>query len=138
MRANSNLSMPRLSNSLRAKAKVLSKAADDDAVEHGVKSLQFVAPFDDFAAHAEDIIGPMHVRMVFLVHAKLAIVLLVDGVGADLICPVETDAGVDARVDGTWENEAAIVVSVFANEVDASWRSVYNALISKALLKKSF
>ena len=76
--------------------------------------------------------------MIFLVHAKLAIVLLIDGVGANLVGAVEADAGVDARVDGTRENEATIVVSVFADEVDASRRSVDNALISKALLKKRF
>ena len=76
--------------------------------------------------------------MVFLVHAKLTIVLLVDGVGADLVGAIEADAGVDTRVDGARKNEAAVIVGMFANEVDASWRSVDNTLISKALLKKRF
>ena len=77
----------------------------------------------------------MHVWMVFLVHAKLTIILLVDGIGADLVGAIEADAGVDTRVDGSRKNEATIIVSVFADEVDASRRCVDNALISKSLLK---
>ncbi len=38
-------------------------------------------------------------RMIFLVHAKITIVLLVDGVGADLVGAVEADTGVDARIN---------------------------------------
>ena len=80
----------------------------------------------------------MHVRMVFLVHAKLTIVLFVNGVGANFVATIQSNASVDAFVDGTRENIATIVVSVFADEVDTAWGSVDNTLISKALLENGF
>ena len=115
-----------------------SRANRHIAVKHGVEAFELVTPLNDLAAHAENIVGPMLVRMVFLIHAKLAVLFLVDGVGANFVRPVELDDSMDALVDGAGENIAAVVVGVFANQVDAPRRSVDNALIVKALLENRF
>ena len=80
----------------------------------------------------------MLVGKVLLIEAKLLIVFFVNGISAHLVGTVEADAGIHARVDGAREDEAAVVVGVFANQVDASGRSVDNAFVSKALLEKRF
>ena len=60
-------------------------------------------------------------RMVFLVHAKLAIVLLVDGVGSDFVGAIEPYHGVDAFVDSAGKHETSIIISVLAYEFDTAW-----------------
>ena len=62
----------------------------------------------------------MQMRMVLLVHAEFTIILLVDGVGANLVGAVESDAGVDTFIYCARENKAPVVVSMFANKVDAA------------------
>ena len=76
--------------------------------------------------------------MVFLVHAKFTIVLLVDGVGADFVGAVEPYHGVDAFVDSARKDETSVIIGVLAYEVDTAWGSVGNTLVSKALLEDRF
>ena len=81
----------------------------------GVEAADAAAAFLDFAADAEDVAGPRLGGFVLLAQAELRIGVQIDGVGAHAVGAVGADHRRDAAVDGTREDEAAVVVGVFAD-----------------------
>ena len=59
-----------------------------------------------------------------IVEGEFHIVLQVDGVGTHLASSVGLDFSDDALLHCAGENETAVIVGVFANEVDATGRSI--------------
>ena len=85
-----------------------------------IESLDSTPALDNLAAYSEDITCPTCLRCVFFAEAELYIIVQVDGESANFVRPVRFDFGYHAFINGTGENETAIVVGVLANEVDAS------------------
>ena len=84
----------------------------------GVESGHLAAPFDGLAANAEDVAGPCLVRFVFFVETEFDILVIVERIGFYLVCAV--DCSDDSLVDRAREDIAAVVVGMFADEVDAA------------------
>ena len=71
--------------------------------------------------------------LVFFVHAKFCIFIVINRIGANFIGTVEADACEDALVYGTRKDEATIIVGVLANQVDTTRGGVDNTLCTKTL-----
>jgi hypothetical protein len=77
------------------------------------------------------------VRSVFFAEAEFDIVFHVDGVGADAVGAVGANLEGDALLDGSGEDEGAVVVGVFTDEVDAPGGGVDRAYLLVEMFAKS-
>ncbi len=107
------------------------------AGEGGVEAVHLAAALLNLAAHAEDVAGPGGLGSVLLAEAELAVsVVEIDADEAHFVGAVGLDFGHYHLVDGAGKYEAAVVVGVFANEVDAACRGVKFAFGGETLLKR--
>ena len=108
------------------------------AGKDGVEAFDTSAAFDDFAADAKDVACPLCLGGVLLGQAELGAVVHVGRVEAHAVGAVGAYVGHDDFVDGAGEDEAAVVVGVLADEVDAAGRGVEGAFAAKFFFKKGF
>jgi len=99
------------------------------------EAFRFAAALDYFAAYAEDIAGPRLLGSVGFVEAEFGVVVDVDRVYAHFFGAVCAYFCHNYLVDSAGEHEAAVIVGVFADEIDASGRRVYGAVAAEAALE---
>ena len=95
--------------------------------ENRIEGLNRSAPFDKFAADAEEVFGPLFFGGILFVEAEFGAFAEVEGIGSYFVGSVEFDFGHHAFVDGSGEYEPAVIVGVFSDEVYSSGRGVYGA-----------
>ena len=93
----------------------------------GVETLNVYAELHHFAANAVDEAEVGGRGAFVVVERELHVVLEVDGVGAYLAGAVGLDFSNHALLNGAGEHETAVVVGVFADEVDAAGRGIYRS-----------
>ena len=105
------------------------------ARKDGVEAVHLAAALEDFAADAEDVPGPLLGRDVVIGEAELHIFIDVDGENLHDILAVGFDGRHDAKIDGSGEHVTAIVVRMFANEVDSAGRRIQLGSFTKERLE---
>ena len=105
------------------------------ACENGVETFNLAAALEDFAANTEDVAGPRSFGSVGFIETEFCVIVDIDRIDAYFVSSVRTDFGCDYFVDGAGEYEAAVVVSMFADEIDASGRCVDAAMASETIFK---
>ena len=90
----------------------------------GVETFHGHAEFHHFTANTKDETEVSGGGSFIIVEGEFHIVLQVDGVGTHLASSVGLDFSDDALLHCAGENETAVIVGVFANEVDATGRSI--------------
>ena len=93
-------------------------------IECCVEALDIYAEALHLLHDAIDITCPACARALRVVNLELYAVFKVDGVEHDGVCAVGADFGHDAFVYCTGEDETAVVVGVFANEINSAGRHV--------------
>ena len=106
-------------------------AEGDISRKYGVEALYLTAALDRLAADAEDVAGPLLLGCILLVEPELGLGVVVEAVGAYLAGAVEFDLGNYAFVDGAGEYVAAVIVGVFAYEVDTACGGELGAAFSE-------
>ena len=84
----------------------------------------------DLAADTEDVSCPARPWCIFFVEAKLNVIFHVDGVGSHFVESVKLHFDHYPFVDGSREYEAAVVISVFANQIDSARREKLRSLLA--------
>ena len=102
-----------------------------------VETLDGNAEGHHLAANAEDVACPSSLRTCLVVERKLCVVFQVDGVSAYVARAVGLDFGNHALLYCAGENEAVVVVGMFADEVDAAGRSVNAARFAVKVLDET-
>ena len=97
-------------------------AERDVTCEHGVEAFHLATPLEGLAAHSEDISCPGLDGGILLFETEFHKLVIVKGIGTDFLLSVEPYLCEDSAVDGAGEHIAAVVVGVFADEVDAAGR----------------
>ena len=95
------------------------------AREHGVEALHLAAALDGLAADAENVARPLLLGLVLLLEAELHVFVVIEGVGPHFRGAVDLDRGHDAAIDGAREDVAAVIIRMFADQVDASRGGIY-------------
>ena len=90
--------------------------------EDGVESFHLAAALDGFPADAEDVAGPLLVRLVLFLEAELHVFVIVEREGAHLGRAVDLHFRHDTAVDGAGEHVTAVVVGVLTDQVDPAGR----------------
>ena len=94
------------------------------AREDGVETTHLFATFGHLPAHAEYVARPLLRGLVDLLEAELRRLAQIQSEGAHPVGAVEADLAVHRLVDGSRQNETAVIVGVFADQVDATGRGV--------------
>ena len=72
-----------------------------------------------------------------VIERELSIVLQIDGVSTDGACAVGSEFGNHALFHCSWEHETAVVVGVFADEVDSARRCINRTWLSTKMLDEA-
>ena len=94
------------------------------AGEYGIEPRRLASSLCYLAAYTEDIFGPQWLWGIALFEAEFTAFVEVEGRGADTIGAVEAYCSRDAFVYRSGQNESAVVVGMFAYEVDTAGRGV--------------
>ena len=117
--------------SLSAKAKHDSSAAEllerHITGESRVETFYGYAECHHFAANTEDVARPSCSGTGFIVERELNIVFQVDGISANRARSVGFNLSDDALLHSAGENEAIVIISVLADEIDTAGSSIYSA-----------
>lgn len=105
------------------------------AGENGVETLDFAATFDYLAADAEDISCPLLGGSVLFLQSEFSVFIDVDRENAHLLGTVGGDFRHDDFVDGSGKHESAVIVGVFADEIDTSCRRVDDSVFAESFLE---
>lgn len=103
--------------------------------EHGVETFDFTAALDDLTAYAEDVTRPLLGRSVFFFQAEFCVFVYINREDTYLLCGVGSEFGHYDLVYGAGEDEPAIVIGMFANEVYTTGRGIHCAILAEFLLK---
>ena len=95
--------------------------------ESSIESFYVYAAFNHFTAYTEDISCPACAWSVFFVQTEFYIIFQVDRISSYFISTVRFDFGNHTFVYCTRKYESAVVVSVFANQVNTSRRGIYKS-----------
>ena len=92
--------------------------------EDRVEACDLASTLLDLTTDTEDIACPRLARCVLFLETELCRFVEVKGEGTDTICTIGADLCDHSLVDGSGEDEGAIVVGVLTDEVDTTRRSV--------------
>ena len=93
--------------------------------ESGVEALHGNTQSHHLAANAVDVASPCGGGTFLVVERELYAVLQVDAVCINCACAVGLDFSNHSLLYSTWEYISIIIICMFADEVDATWRSIY-------------
>ena len=105
------------------------------AGKHGIKALHCATTLDGLAAHTEDVACPLLLRSILLIETELTVSVHVHTVNAHLGSAVDIDCSHDVLVNGSGEHKSAIIVGVFADEVNTTGRCIDDAIGTETLLE---
>ena len=90
--------------------------------EDGIETANRVATLLHLACYTEDVVRPRSRRLVLLFEAELGTLIEVERHDPNLVGSVRADGRHDSFIDSSREDVAAIIIGMFANEVNTAGR----------------